>query len=697
LIRVDDWKIEIKGFYRGEEPNIGTILTLANGRMGVRGEFELLKTEQGLFHMGVYDDAPIFKREIVVLPDIRFSTIWIDDYRQYSLKEGSGELTRILDMRDGILYSYLVDPERMLKYASTRIVHRKFKDLFIMISDVEYPGKVALMELISSRTANPLEPPAITIKHYRILDRGFHNEYAYMLLETLNRSYRIAIAMYSRPLNKLTSRREYLDDDYIGNILVGEGGVSAIRYVVVKTSIYSSSPLDDALESLQKYVNLDLEELIRIHKSSWRKLWGKVEFEAEDKSVEGALRFYTYHLMQLYDDDAEYLLIPARGLHGIGYRGHVFWDADIYLLPFYTHFIPDAARKILIFRWKTLGKAMEIAKLNGYMGAQYPWEAVDDGSEAAPDEVPLDYRWDRKARVWTGLEEIHVTADIAYAVDYYYEYTKDEDFMLRYGLRMIFETARYWLSRMEYFNDRGCYGVKKVIGPDEYHVHVNNSFYTNLLAAYNLHLAYKYYIKALRDEAWRRVITEIGVSPEEVERAKRISEMICVSCRSDGVCEEFDGYFKLRDIVITDMGNHRPVRPHELGINVEETTVIKQADVVLAQLMMHVVGYRYPGDLAKNYEYYIKRTAHESSLSMPIYAAVAALTGKLDDALALFKKVLMTDLENLYMNTRDGFHVAAAGGLWWAILHGFLGMRLDNGKILISKNIGAVKISKYDP
>uniref|UniRef100_A0A7C3SL53 Glycoside hydrolase family 65 protein n=1 Tax=Thermofilum pendens TaxID=2269 RepID=A0A7C3SL53_THEPE len=409
---------------------------------------------------------------------------------------------------------------------------------------------------------------------------------------------------------------------------------------------------------------------------STRELVGRGEWRELGLSIEGdedfanALILNTFHLLQVYNDECEVFILPARGLHGYGYRGHVFWDADIYALPFYLLFKPEAARKMLEYRCRNLDAAIENARRNGYEGAQYPWESADDGLEATPREVPLDLAGKRRVRILTGELEHHITADVAYAVDLYFRFTQDRDFFERCGLRILVLTARFWVSRAQWDPARGKYVIRNVIGPDEYHVGVDNNFYTNVMAKHNLELAAHYAREALADSKLRERLLELRVTQEEISKWVEVSSKLEIPCESDGLCEQFEGYFKLKDFTIEPGVLGEKNLPQEVLASVHEYQVIKQADVVAAMFLLRD---KFPREvLVKNYEYYLRRTTHASSLSLPMYAALALYLGRSEEGYDLLRQAALADISNIYGNTSDGFHVGSAGGVWTAILFGLL-------------------------
>ena len=413
----------------------------------------------------------------------------------------------------------------------------------------------------------------------------------------------------------------------------------------------------------------------------WEKLWSISDIIVEgDDEAQHLVRYNIFQLLQVMDSEYG---IPARGLHGEGYSGHIFWEMDIYMLPFYALLHPEAARKILLYRYKMLDDARKNARRNGFRGAQYPWEATDDGEEVTPSKI-IDLVTGRSFRIWTGEEEIHITADVAYAFDYYYRATKDDKFLFKYGLEVMFETARFWASRVKYRAGKG-YIIDKVMGPDEMHEHVDNSAYVNFMAKWNLLTAYEYYhmAKRIMPKELEKIANKIGLSEDEVRYWKIIAENIYLPWdKKTGFIEQFEGYNSLRDMLVKDID----IKAFNmLQEELKKTKLIKQADVVL---LLYILGDQFDLKTKRvNYEYYEPRTLHLSSLSPAPYAIIASEIGKMDDAYKYFMMAAKMDLEDIRGDLDKGVHTGCIGGLWQVVVNGFAGVRLGRNELIINPRL----------
>ncbi|WP_460024509.1 glycoside hydrolase family 65 protein [Infirmifilum sp. SLHALR2] len=654
-----------------DRETIASLTTLSNGFISVRGDPEFLETQQGMFVAGVYGYTPVFYRELVNIPRAHALYLEIE-----GVPLAPSDVTYTLDTREGSLEidALLDSPLGLVEYSSKRFVHRRLQGLLglkIRLRSLTASGKLCVKAPIELEFSNPSVPDGVRVKLYRVL-RAESRGTSSVEVESNDGKYRLSIAStVSAPPG--LELRDYTTRSQAGQVFctdIGPGDTLDIeRFASVAFTREETEKLLDVAKST------GFDALLTQHREEWGREWESMSLKVEgDEELSDALFFNTFHLLQVYNPNSEVFMLPARGLHGYGYRGHVFWDTEIYAFPFYLFFKPDAARKILEFRCCTLQAVLENARRNGYRGAQYPWESADDGFEATPRFVPLDPAGREGVRIFTGDLEHHITADVAYAVDLYYRYTGDKDFFSRCGLRMLVETARFWASRAEWDEDRRAYVIRNVIGPDEYHVGVDNNFYTNVMAKHNLELAVRYCREAQLDPELGKVLSELEVGESEVGMWYEIASKLLIPCSRDGLCEQFDGYFRLKDYKLPAGNVGEKGLPREILQEIQSTQLVKQADVVAGLFLLRE---KFPVSVHRaNYEYYLPRTTHASSLSLPMYAAEAFYLGEFDEGYEMLKKAALADLRNVYGNAQDGFHVGSAGGVWMAILFGLL--RIDD-------------------
>jgi len=686
------FSFQFKEYSPKTEEVYGTILTLGNGYIGIRGEIELEPTIYGTTVLGIYDYTPYFYREIVNAPRVIGLGMMFNGEPLNLSTHKLLKYEKELDIGEGSLKTWIeLETNRgaRISYESLRIVHGKRKNVAVLKFKfkTDKKGLLTLINPIDVDVANPSYRPEILVRHCYAEELDFGEGFIYAGVKTIDKKYTLGIAS-SLVTDEKASRSVVKSANGIAEVLSIEVEANRVyefvKYVVI-SSERAPALKDKTLKELGEIKKLGLDKLFVDHRKYWSEIWKKAKVEIDgDKGAEKGLNFSLFHLIQSLPRDSN-ISLTARGTHGFGYRGHVFWDTEIYALPFFIAVFPEDAKRMLIYRYRNLEAAKKNAKLNGYEGAQFPWESADDGYEATPSLVPLDMAGKEVVRIYTGEEEHHITADIAYTVDFYYKFTNDEDFMAKYGLEIIFETTRFWASRVE-FDEKKGYVIKKVIGPDEYHEHVDNNFFTNLMAKHNLLLGVTYYKRALnKGGSWKETVDRVGVREEEVQKWSEISEKIYLPPQVDGVFEEFDGYFDLGDYTVDphDIGEAR--LPEEIRKKIGKTKLIKQADVIAAQYLLK--DQFDIETIKKNFDYYIVRTTHASSLSMPAYSIVASWLGYEDLAYEYFMKCAYIELKNLYGNTHDGFHLATAGGVWQVLFRGFCGIDIEENSIKIAPRL----------
>jgi kojibiose phosphorylase len=373
--------------------------------------------------------------------------------------------------------------------------------------------------------------------------------------------------------------------------------------------------------------------------------------------------------------------IGAKTLSGFGYRGHSFWDTEIFMLPVFTYTAPHIARNLLTYRYARLPAARAKAAANGFEGAQFAWESADTGEEVTPTWVPHFNDRAQLVRIWTGDIEIHISADIAYAAHQYWVATGDDEWFSRQGAELILDTARFWGSRAEWKPATQRYEYTDVIGPDEYHDHVDNNPYTNRMAQWNLETALEALTWLQRhDPARAAELTErLDLSPARLAHWREVIDRLYVPRSPEGIYEQFDGYFQRRDIDLASLEPRTRSVQEVFGIEgANATQLIKQPDVLMLMYLLRD-DFSEPA-LHCNYAYYTPRTDHTfgSSLGPAIQAIMACRVGRPDEAYEHFMRAARADLHDVRGNARDGIHGASAGGTWQAVVFGFAGLRVTS-------------------
>lgn len=695
--RASAWVVEENGFDLETQRRAETNFAIGNGYLGTRGVLEEVFPGElrATLINGFYDVVPLYHAELVNIPDWTAVHLRVNK-ETFSLRQGEVLLHhRSLDLRDGIFrrrVRWRNSEGKTVEVRTTRFASMADPHLCVQtyaVTALDFEGPIELRAMFYTAAENPGVPPfpEIGLTHWKKVSSGFvEDRSVFVHLKTRGFGEELGMAMCLELAGIPTAEFLPIDCPEHPGILVraylrrGET-IVITKFVTVHTSLDTKNPVEAALNHLAQARHKGLYGILRDHRAAWWKLWQDCDVIIDgDDIVQRAMRFNLYHL--LIAAPKKELSVPAKGLTGFGYRGHVFWDTDIFVLPFFIFTCPDAARRILTWRHQCLPQARENARKRGFWGAMYPWEADRFGRETTPRWVPN--KDGDPISIFTGEREHHITADVAYAVWQYWQATGDNEFMRDKGVEILLSTAQFWISRLEQDGDK--YVIRHVIGPDEYHEDVDNNAYTNWMARWNLKAAVRAWkwLAASYPEAAISLRQKLNLSEEEIERWETVADAIFIPYDAKSrLFEQFSGYFSLEDVDLQAL-EPRSRSIYDL-LGPERTSacqIIKQPDVLM---LFHLFPEEFSlEDLRANWDYYEPRTDHKfgSSLGPAIHAALAARLGKPPVAYAHLLRALLVDLEDLRGNTADGIHLASAGGSWQAIVFGFAGVRFDgNGPV----------------
>ena len=693
------WGIEQNEYNPKQNKKYETIFTLANGYRGLRGVNEFSNEGwKGNFIAGIYDKADADVQEIVNNPDPLSIRFFIDKESINLDKSKILKFSRSLNMKESTLnteFEIQLDSGKIIEVKSQRFVSMNNRHLWASKYEIipkNFSDKLIIENEIDGTTTNTANSPYNEIKHYIIKEMKDLEPGILLKSETKDTKTNVIEATTircSKDYENLLKNRKFkiLGEKVkeLYELFIKENETYVVyKYGVTYTSRDKADDIQQAEEELNQFAFLGFEEELKKHIEEWKKIWDKIDIEIEgDEKAQIGIRFNVYQLTSCANKDDPKISIAAKGLHGEGYKGHIFWDTEIYMLPFFIYTQPDTARSLLLYRYHTLNGARQNASLNGYKGAQYAWESTDTGLETTP-KWGKDYLGN-PVRIWTGDEEIHISADIAFSIYEYFKITNDEKFMIDYGSEILFETAKFWESRLEYNYQKDRYEINKVIGPDEFHEHVNNNAYTNYLAKWDLKKACEIskWLKEKDPIKYRKLENKLGLSQSDFEKWEKMSEKIFIPRYYDSpLIEQFEGYFNLKDYTISQWDkNKMPLWPKSVELDkINQTQLVKQADVIMLLLLLDE---EFDLETKKvNYEYYEKRTMHKSSLSPSMYSIMGLKVGDTHNAYEYFIKTVMTDLEDNQGNTEYGLHAASSGGSWQSVVYGFAGLSIDKEGIL---------------
>ena len=450
---------------------------------------------------------------------------------------------------------------------------------------------------------------------------------------------------------------------------------------------------DKALAGHEAACELGYDELLSESAAAWaRKVWDNipVTIDAENEFDQLAMRFAQYHLHVMTPAHDNRMNIGAKGLSGEGYKGHTFWDTEMFILPYFIYSAPEIAKSLEEYRFLSLPGAHKKAGGNGYEGAQFPWESawIDDG-EVTPVWGAADIVTGLPTKIWSGFIEQHITADVAYGAWEYYMVTGDEDFMERCGYELILDTAKFWASRLEEGED-GKLHINDVVGPDEYKEHVDDNAFTNHMAAWNIRKALEYcgLLRSEKPALYKALDEKLGLAALEPVWEDKLSRLYLPQPREDLVIPQDRTYLTLKDIDLTKYKKQENVGSIYRDYNQEQIThiqVSKQADILIMFLLLED---QFSAEVkAANWNYYEPRTLHDSSLSLSTHCILALDMGNREMAYELFQKAAAIDVGPNMKTSDAGIHAASLAGVWQSVVFGFGGVRMLDGKLRMNPSL----------
>ena len=497
------------------------------------------------------------------------------------------------------------------------------------------------------------------------------------------------------PARNLSIVRRRMDMRFSQSLLVGETLVME-KFATVHTSRdQESAGLDVpalqalALSALKEDAALGFDKLAEESAARWaEKVWDRVPIEIDGPDFDQfAVRFAQYHMQLMTPAHDNRMNIGAKGLAGEGYKGHTFWDTEIFLLPYFIFSMPEVARSLEEYRYLSLPGAHAKAAGNGFDGAQFPWESawLDDG-EVTPEFFGTDIVTGQPIKVWSGFIEIHITADVAFGVWQYYVCTGDQDYMDKCGYEIIFDCAKFWLSRLEPGED-GLLHMNNVVGPDEYKEHVNDNAFTNYMARWNMQKAVEYaeMLQTEMPDLYTALDKKLGLTKLLPQWKNTLPRIFLTRPNEQGVLPQDATYLSLPDIDLTKYRNQTHVATIYQDYNQEQIVrmqVTKQADVMVLFCLLEE---QFSEQVKKaSWDYYEPRTLHDSSLSLSTHSVLACDIGDKALGYRMFQKACGIDLSNDDPHSSDaGIHAASYGGLWQCVVYGFGGLRMIGGDLRI--------------
>lgn len=690
------------------------IMCLGNGYMGIRSvtEESYLGEKRDCFVAGTFNKFD--ENEVTELPnapDVINIPIEINGHR-FTLEQGEVKnYYRQLNLRTGELtrtVEWISPCQDEIKFEFNRIVSMKELHTVaqrVTITPINHDITFRLLPGIDGSVTNS------GVQHFSEGDKRFYDGKYMQSCQTTTQS-KIDFVVTTRVILKengtdfnakqliLMERRKIMCE-YTGQLEAGK--TLEIEKI---SNIYTSRDKEYEGYNLEKLQGISLNALklseqkgysvlAKESADEWEKrVWGHmpIVIESENSMDQLAIRFAQYHLYVMTPAHDNRMNIGAKGLSGEGYKGHTFWDMDIFALPYFTFTDPKVARSLEEYRYLSLPGAHKKAKENQYKGAQFPWESawLDDG-EVTPVWGAADIITGLPTKIWSGFIEQHITADVAYGIWQYYMVTDDKDFMERYGYELLMDTAVFWASRLEWSEEDKLYHINDVVGPDEYKEHADDNAYTNYMAHWNLGIAMDYYdkLKELQKDIFDRLNKKMNLEQAyEIWKERRPLIFLPKPRREDLVIAQDANYLSYPTIDLTKYKESDEVGTLFKEYNLEQVNhlqVSKQADIMILFLLMEDL---FSLEVKKaNWEYYEPKTLHDSSLSLSTHVILASDMNEKELAYELFQRAVRIDAGENMKTSDAGIHAASIAGIWQSVVFGFGGVRMLHGTLRVCPNL----------
>ncbi|MGV3561406.1 glycoside hydrolase family 65 protein [Larkinella arboricola] len=704
-LKHDPWLIVEEDFHRNYNEITESVMSLGNGRMGQRGNFEEHfsgKTLQGNYIAGVY------------YPDKTRVGWWKNGYPDYFAKVLNAanwigiditieyetldlntcevrDFRRVLNMREGYLersFVAVLKSGKELQVNTKRfcsIVDDEAGAIRYSLTPLNFDAKITVEPYIDgnirNRDSNYDETFWDEVRKETAYGEG------YIELRTRKTGFHVCSGMcveieqdgvridfQSQPI-----RRE----KYVANRMTldcQQGQETVIYKYAVNLSSLNHDPdfmVGEAHKSIQRITRKGFDRMLLDQQQAWADKWKTNDITIEgDAAAQQGIRFCIFQLNQTYTGEDERLNIGPKGFTGEKYGGSTYWDTEAYCLPFYLSTADQkVSRNLLRYRYKHLEKAIENARKLGFKAGAALYPMVTMNGEECHNEWEITF------------EEIHRNGAIAYAIYDYIRYTGDENYLVEYGLEVLIAISRFWSQRVNWSEAKQQYVMLGVTGPNEYENNVNNNWYTNYLATWTLRYTVEAVgrVKELNHDKFNELCDRIHFREEkEIATARHIIDhMYFPYDETRQVFLQQESFLDKELMTVNEIPKgQRPLNQHWSWDRILRSCFIKQADVL--QGIYFFEDDFDENTIRRNFDFYEPMTVHESSLSPCVHSVLASKLGMKDKAYEMYLRTARLDLDDYNNDTEDGCHITSMAGSWLAVVKGFGGMRIRNDQVVLN-------------
>lgn len=701
-IKIDEWNIIEEDFNPHHQKNSESIFSLGNGRFGQRANFEETysgETMLGNYIAGVYypdktrvgwwkNGYPEYFAKVLNATNWVGIKIKVDGEELDLAKAEISDFRRVLHMKEGYLHRSFtatlkngkklkVNVTRFLSIADDEIAAIKYS-IQLLNHDAEIQISNELDGDVANQDSNYEE------KFWTEIQKEVNQVEAYLTLETKKTLFQTTTGIkveitkegvLNHPTFTVQERDKFLALDTQLTINKGEELVIYKYAAIISSMNYANADLlDAAKQAIQRASNKGFEQLLQDQTLAWANKWKESDIVIEgDAAAQQGIRFNIFQLKQTYTGEDERLNIGPKGFTGEKYGGSTYWDTEAYCLPFYLSTADEkVAKNLLIYRYKHLEKAIENAQKLGFTNGAALYPMVTMNGEECHNEWEITF------------EEIHRNGAVAFAIFNYIRYTDDHQYLADYGLEVLVAIARFWSQRVNWSEDKKQYVMLGITGPNEYENNVNNNWYTSYLASWCLSYTAEAVenVKSNFPERYQEIVAKINFKEgNELQKWAHITQYFFLpEDEKLGIFLQQDGYLDKEQTLVSELSpSDRPLNQKWSWDRILRSCFIKQADVL--QGLYFFEDKFDNATIKRNFDFYEPRTVHESSLSPCVHAILAAKLGDEKRAYEFYLRTARLDLDDYNNDTEDGCHTTSMAGTWLAVIEGFGGMRVRDGKL----------------
>jgi len=721
------WSIEYHSYDPDREGTRETLCVVGNGYFCTRGALEETPAIPDSNYPGTYLAGLYNKLESKIAGRSISNEDFVNcpNWLPISFKIGSGDwfsphtceiidFHRKLDFKTGLLTKTMLvqDSENnRTRIQSTRFISMadpNMAGISYSITPLNYAGTISIKTELDGTVTNQgvkryLE---LSSNHLSPVSEGGSGQLSYLGVKTNQSAIGIGlVAKLEVKQGDIPCSPQFQVNTVPGKVSTTfEMDVRSDKPICVEkvVAIYSSNlpGTRDPLEKARSKIKAcgSYPELIEESAAAWDSLWDRVDLKIKgDRLVQKMVRLHIYHTLVSVSKHTALIDagIPARGLHGEAYRGHIFWD-ELYVMPFFDFHLPESAQGALRYRYKRLDKARESAREDELRGAQFPWQSGSDGSEATQSLHlnPISGKWGPDY----SHHQRHVSLAIAFNLWNYYWITRDTDFLLEAGAELFLSICIYWSDMAVEDPETGRFSIKYVMGPDEFHETYPDSnqpglidnAYTNIMAAWMFKTASDL-LDILPDNVNTQILKELSISSQDLLKWEKLTRKINIPINNEGILEQFSGYFDLKELdwehykkTYQDIHRMDRILKSE-GLSPNDYKIAKQADTLMTfynlsegeiSTILTRLGYKLPPDLlSRNLHYYLQRTSHGSTLSRLVHAYLAHQTQNYELSWKLFQEALSSDYLDIQGGTtKEGIHLGVMTGTILFLYRAYAGL-----------------------